>query len=134
MDGPLFGSSSHDASLLTRIPPLPTNRGHRNIRTSRLVLNIGPALAASVTWLTSNFLGLVRKSVITVFTALPNNGHLPLPHPSASTQTNSHTTGVFEGAPHPDDTLDPWVVLPRVPRRVQSVFLTAEPTEMVPPP
>ncbi|KAG9317329.1 hypothetical protein JVU11DRAFT_1528 [Chiua virens] len=37
--------------------------------------------------------------------------------------------GIFAGAPHPDDTSDPWVILPRAPRRVQSTSLATEPAE-----
>lgn len=138
----LFSSSSHDASLLPstiRTPPRPTSRGHGNIRVSRPVPKIGPALAASATTVNVEFsVTGAGKSVTSVFSAHPDNerahGHLPslhtLPHPSASTQTNVRSVmGIFAGAPHLDDTSDPWVVLPRVPRRVQSAFLTAEPVE-----
>ena len=135
----LFGSSSHDANPLpstTRTPPLPTSRGHGNTRVSRLVPKSGPALAASATTVNVEFSGTgAGKSIANVFSAHPNNegahSHLPFLHPSASTQTNARVMGIFAGAPHPDDTSDPWVVLPRAPRRVQSqsVFQTAEPAE-----
>ncbi|KAG8218507.1 hypothetical protein J3R82DRAFT_4144 [Butyriboletus roseoflavus] len=138
----LFSSSSHDASLLpstTRTLPRPTSRGHGNIRVSRPVPKIGPALAASATMVNVEFSGTgVGKSVTSVFSAHPDNegahGHLPsphtLPHPSATAQTNVRSVmDIFAGAPHPNDTSDPWVVLPRAPRRVQSAFLTAEPVE-----
>ena len=135
----LFGSSTHDASPLpptTRTPPLPTSRGHGNTRVSRLVPKTVPALAASATTVNVEFSGIgAGKSVTSVFSAHSDNegahGRLPLPHPSALTQTNASVMGIFAGAPHPDDTSDPWVVLPRAPRRVQSqsVFLTAVPAE-----
>ena len=138
----LFSSSSHDMSLLpstTRTPPRPTSRGHGNIRVSRPVPKIGAALAASATTVNVEFSGTgAGKSVTNVFSAHPNNegahGHLPslrtLPQPPASTRANVRSVmGIFAGAPHPDDTSDPWVVLPRVPRRVQSAFLTVEPAE-----
>lgn len=138
----LFSSSSHDASLLpstTRTPPRPAIRSHGNIRVSRPVPKIGPALAASTTTVNVEFSGTgVGKSVTSVFSAHPDNegahGHLPslhtLPHPSATPQTNVRSVmTIFAGAPHPNDASDPWVVLPRAPRRVQSAFLTAEPME-----
>ncbi|KAH0839793.1 hypothetical protein J3R83DRAFT_738 [Lanmaoa asiatica] len=138
----LFNSSSHSASPLpptTRTLPRPTSRGLENIRASRPVPKIGPALGASATTVNVEFSGTgAGKSVTSVFSAHPNNegahGHLPnlhtLPHPSASTQSNARSVmGIFAGAPHPDDTSDPWVVLPRAPRRVQSAILTVEPTE-----
>ena len=88
LDDSLFGSSSRDASLLlstTRIPPLPTNRGHRNARVSRLVPNTGRALAASATMVNIEFSGTgTGKSVTIVFPAHPDNDHLLLPHSSAS--------------------------------------------------
>jgi hypothetical protein len=133
----LFGSSAHDASLLpstTRTPPRPTSRGHGNIHVPRPVLKSGAALAASATTVNVEFSGTGGKSVTNVFSAHPNNeeahGHLPLCDPSASTQSNARSVmGIFAGAPHPDDVSDPWVVLPRGPRRVQSIFLKAEPAE-----
>jgi len=130
----LFGSSSHDASLLpstVRTPPRPTSRGNGNIRISRPVPKTGPALAASATTVNVEFSGTGSgKSVTSIFSAHPDNegvhGHLPPPHPSGSSQTNARSVmGIFAGAPHPDDTSDPWVVLPRPLHRVQSVFLTA---------
>lgn len=137
----LFNSSSHDLNLppSTRTPPRQTNGGHGNIRVSRPAPKIGPALAASVTTVNVEFSGAGSgKSVTSVFSAHPNNegahGHLPslrtLPQPPASTQTIVRSVmDIFAGAPHPDDTLDPWVVLPRAPHRSRSAFLTAEPAE-----
>lgn len=138
----LFSSSSHDANLLpstTRTPSRSTSRGYGSIGISRPVPKIGPALAASATTVNVEFsVNSAGKSVTNMFSAHPDNegshGHLPslhtLPHPSASRQTNVHSVmGIFAGAPHPDDASEPWVVLPRVPRRVQSAFLTAEPVE-----
>lgn len=134
----LFSSSSHDTSLppsTTRIPPRSTNRGQGNIRVPRPVLKSGPALAPSATTVNVEFSGTgAGKSVTSVFSAHPNNegvhDHLPLCHPPVSTQTNARSVmGIFAGAPHPDDASDPWVVLPRAPRRVQSAFLTTEPAE-----
>ncbi|KAF8138330.1 hypothetical protein EV363DRAFT_1580155 [Boletus edulis] len=134
----LFNSSSYDANFLppiTRTPPAPNSRGHGIMRVPRPVPKTGPAFAASATTVNVEFSGTgAGKSVTNIFSAHPDSegvhGHLPLPPLSASAQTNVHSImGIFAGAPHPDDTLDPWVVLPRVPRRVQSVFLTGERTE-----
>ena len=137
----LFNPSHDIGELLssTRTSPRPISRGHGNARTSRPVPKIGPALAASATTVNVEFTATgTGKSVTSIFSAHPDNegeyGHLPslhtLPQPPLSTQTNAHNImGIFAGAPHPDDTSDPWVVLPRVSRRVKSAFLTAERAE-----
>lgn len=138
----LFSSSSHDTNLppsTARTPPRPSSRSHENIRASRPVPKIGPALAASATTVNVEFSGTgAGKSVTSVFSAHPNSegahGHLTslraLPQPPASTQANVRSVmGIFAGAPHLDDTSDPWVVLPRTSRRIKSAFFTAEPAE-----
>lgn len=131
----LFGSSSHDENFIpstTGTSLWPTSKGHGNIRVTRPVPKTGPALAASATTVNVEFSGTgAGKSVTSVFSAHPDNegshGHLPLPHSSASTQSNVHgVMGIFAGAPHPDDTSEPWVVLPRAPRRVHSFLADTE--------
>ncbi|KAG9317330.1 hypothetical protein JVU11DRAFT_1529 [Chiua virens] len=82
----LFGSSAHDVSSLpsiTRTLPRPINGGDGNIRVSRPVPKIGPALAASATTVNVEFSGTgAGKSVTNVFSAHPDNegsrghGHL----------------------------------------------------------
>ncbi|KIJ69912.1 hypothetical protein HYDPIDRAFT_79094 [Hydnomerulius pinastri MD-312] len=137
----LFGSTSHEptSQSSTRTPPRATSRGRGAIRVSRPVPKIGPALAASTTTVNVEFSGTgAGKSVTSVFSAHPNNEGArdpfprinTLPQSPTSTQSNVRSVmGIFAGAPHPDDTSDPWVVLPRAPRRVQSTFLRADPTE-----
>ncbi|KAF9226730.1 hypothetical protein BS17DRAFT_500792 [Gyrodon lividus] len=138
----LFGSSSYDPSSQpssTRVPPRPTSRGPGIIRAPRPVPKIAPALAASATTVNVEFSGTgAGKSVTSIFSAHPSNegahDHFPrintLPQSHTATQPNVRSVmGIFAGAPHPEDTPDPWVVLPRAPRRVQSTFINAEPTD-----
>ncbi|KAF9238792.1 hypothetical protein BU15DRAFT_75015 [Melanogaster broomeanus] len=120
----------------TLAPPRPISRGRGDIRAPRPVPKIGPALAASATTVNVEFSGTgAGKSVTSMFSAHPSNegaqGLFPkintIPQLSTSPQPNVRSVmGIFAGAPHPDETSDPWVVLPRAPRRVQSTFFKAD--------
>ncbi|KAF9238787.1 hypothetical protein BU15DRAFT_47300 [Melanogaster broomeanus] len=138
----LLGSSLHDSSSQsapTLAPPRPISRGRGDIRAPRPVPKIGPALAASATTVNVEFSGTgAGKSVTSIFSAHPSNegaqGLFPkintIPQLSTSPQPNVRSVmGIFAGAPHPDETSDPWVVLPRAPRRVQSTFFKADPID-----
>ncbi|KIK94069.1 hypothetical protein PAXRUDRAFT_143685 [Paxillus rubicundulus Ve08.2h10] len=137
----LFGSSLHDpgSQSSTRATARPPSRGHGVTRTPRPVPKIAPALAASTTTVNVEFSGTgTGKSVTSIFSAHPSNegaqDHFPrintLPQPIKPTQPNVRSVmGIFAGAPHVEDALDPWVILPRAPRRVQSAFFKADPAE-----
>ncbi|KAF8842661.1 hypothetical protein BDN67DRAFT_965319 [Paxillus ammoniavirescens] len=137
----LFGSPLHDpgSQSSTRATARPTSRGRGVTRTPRPVPKIAPALAASTTTVNVEFSGTgAGKSVTSIFSAHPSNegiqDHFPrmntLPQSVTPTQPNVRSvTGIFAGAPHVEDALNPWVVLPRAPRRVQSAFFKADPTE-----
>ncbi|KAG1752508.1 uncharacterized protein EDB91DRAFT_1102980 [Suillus paluster] len=136
----LFGSSLSESSTHSSQPPLrPESRGRGIIRQPRPVPKLGPALAASTTIVNVEFSGAgVGKSVTSTFSAHPTNEVNPfgtmsradiIPRPSTSTSAGSNVRsvmGIFAGAPHPDDAADPWVVLPRGPRRVRSTFFRSD--------
>ncbi|KAH7887501.1 hypothetical protein F5I97DRAFT_1860900 [Phlebopus sp. FC_14] len=139
----LFGSSAPDAAAsISSTPPRPTSRGR--VRAPRSAPKIAPALAASATTVNVEFSGTsAGKSVTSVFSAHPDNAdargrdQFPkaslLPQsPKSATSNIRSVMGIFAGAPHPDDATDPWVVLPRAPRRVQSTFPLSDPIESRP--
>lgn len=134
----LFGASLHDlGSQLTTSPSRRISRGRAELRHPRPVVpKIGPALAATTTTVNVEFSGAgAARSVTNVFSSPPITAAVATkiqppdlnPHPqtpTAATATTSNVRSVmdiFAGAPR-DDTSDPWVVLPRVPRRVQSTY------------
>ncbi|KAG0709914.1 hypothetical protein DFH29DRAFT_21203 [Suillus ampliporus] len=136
----LFGPTLSESSTHpSQSPPRPVSRGRGNVRQPRPVPKLGPALAASTTIVNVEFSGAgVGKSVTSTFSAHPENEANPLgpmsrvdtlPRPSTSTSAGSNVRsvmGIFAGAPHPDDAADPWVVLPRAPRRVHSTFFKSD--------
>lgn len=133
----LFGASLHDlGSQLTTSPSRQINRGRAELRHPRPVVpKIGPALAATTTTVNVEFSGAgAGRSVTNVFSSSPIaaaaavknqppdlNPHPPTTTTTATTSNVRSVMGIFAGAPR-DDTSDPWVVLPRVPRRVQSTY------------
>ncbi|KAH7931341.1 hypothetical protein BV22DRAFT_998573 [Leucogyrophana mollusca] len=135
----LFGSSSSDvgSNSSNHTPPRPLSRGRGTVRQPRPVPKLGPALAASTTTVNVEFSGTgVGRSVTSTFSAHPGHERdttitsslspaSTLPQPSSSSNVKS-VMGIFAGAPRVEDS-DPWVVLPRGPRRVQSTFLKADP-------
>ncbi|KAI5987775.1 hypothetical protein EDC04DRAFT_1472433 [Pisolithus marmoratus] len=130
----LFGTSLYDlnGAPLTTSPTRQIGRGRVELRHPRPVPKIGPALAASTTTVNVEFSGTgAGRSIATMFSS-----HCPagegddvkdkFPGLKAHTETSTtassvrNVMGIFAGAPPVDDSSEPWVVLPRVPRRVQS--------------
>lgn len=133
----LFGSSLSESSTHpSQLPPRPVSRGRGVIHQPRPVPKLGPALAASATIVNVEFSGAgIGKSVTSTFSAHPTNEAHPfgptshvdtIPRPPTSTSNVRSVMGIFAGAPHPNDTADPWVVLPRAPRRVRSTFFKSD--------
>ncbi|KAG2156347.1 hypothetical protein DEU56DRAFT_231457 [Suillus clintonianus] len=133
----LFGSSISESNTHpSHSPPRPVSRGRGIIRQPRPVPKLGPALAASTTIVNVEFSGAgVGKSVTSTFSAHPTNEAHPfgpmshvdtVPRPPAPTSNVRSVMGIFAGAPHPNDAADPWVVLPRAPRRVRSTFFKSD--------
>ncbi|KAG2349191.1 hypothetical protein BDR05DRAFT_874026 [Suillus weaverae] len=133
----LFGSSLSESSTHpSQSPPRPVSRGRGVIYQPRPVPKLGPALAASATIVNVEFSGAgVGKSVTNTFSAHPTNEAHPfgpmshvdtIPRPPTSTSNVRSVMGIFAGAPHPNDAADPWVVLPRAPRRVRSTFFKSD--------
>ena len=135
----LFGATLHDAgSQITTSPSRQINRGRPELRHPRPVVpKIGPALAATTTTVNVEFSGTgAGRSVTNVFSSSPtaatviakdqppdlNSRPQTLPTTTATTSSVRSVMGIFAGAPHIDDTSDPWVVLPRAPRRVRSTY------------
>lgn len=91
----------------------------------RFVPKLGPALSASATTVNVEFSGSgVGKSVTNTFSAQSNpsaSSTMQAPAPSGS----PGIMGIFAGAPQARSP-DPWVVLPRGPRRVSSNLNTAD--------
>lgn len=133
----LFGSSLGESiTHPSQSPPRPVSRGRGFIHQPRPVPKLGPALAASATIVNVEFSGAgVGKSVTSTFSAHPTNEAHPfgpishvdtIPRPPTSTSNVRSVMGIFAGAPHPNDATDPWVVLPRAPRRVHSTFFRSD--------
>ncbi|KAG2060195.1 hypothetical protein BDR06DRAFT_948278 [Suillus hirtellus] len=133
----LFGSSLSESSTHpSQLPPRPVSRGRGVIHQPRPVPKLGPALAASATIVNVEFSGAgIGKSVTSTFSAHPANEAHPfgptshvdtIPRPPTSTSNVRSVMGIFAGAPQPNDTADPWVVLPRAPRRVRSTFFKSD--------
>ncbi|KAG2155075.1 uncharacterized protein EDB93DRAFT_1239354 [Suillus bovinus] len=133
----LFGSSLSESSTHpSQSPPRPVSRGRGVIHQPRPVPKLGPALAASATIVNVEFSGAgIGKSVTSTFSAHPTNeahtfgpiSHIDtIPRPPTSTSNVRSVMGIFAGAPHPNDAADPWVVLPRAPRRVRSTFFKVD--------
>lgn len=130
----LFGTSLCDlnGAPLTSSPSRRSSRGRVELRHPRPIPKIGPALAASTTTVNVEFSGTgAGRSVATILPSDSPTGDsgdvkdkfLGL---RAHTQTSAtmpsvrNVMGIFAGAPCVDDSSEPWVVLPRAPRRVQS--------------
>ncbi|KAL4081515.1 hypothetical protein V8B97DRAFT_1863528 [Scleroderma yunnanense] len=136
----LFGTSLHDLSAqLTTSPSRQVNQGKGELRHPRPVVpKIGPALAATTTTVNVEFSGAgAGRSMTNVFSsptshtaAIAEKDRLPdLDARASTTATTSNVRSVmdiFAGAPRIDDASDPWVVLPRVPRRVRSTYFGFE--------
>lgn len=93
-------------------------------RPARFVPKLGPALSASATTVNVEFSGAgVGRAVTSTSSAHPSR---PGPSaPQASTSSAQGVMGIFAGAPR-SSTPDPWVVVPKGPRRVQSTMPSAE--------
>lgn len=130
----LFGTSLCDlnGAPLTSSPSRRSSRGRVELRHPRPIPKIGPALAASTTTVNVEFSGTgAGRSVATILPSDSPTGDsgdvkdefLGL---RAHTQTSAtmpsvrNVMGIFAGAPCVDDSSEPWIVLPRAPRRVQS--------------
>ncbi|KAG2073539.1 hypothetical protein BDR04DRAFT_1094446 [Suillus decipiens] len=133
----LFGSSlSESSSHPSQSPPRPVSRGRGVIHQPRPAPKLGPALAASTTVINVEFSGAgIGKSVTSTFSAHPTNEAHPfgpmshvdtIARPPTSNSNVRSVMGIFAGAPHPSDAADPWVVLPRAPRRVRSTLLKSD--------
>ncbi|KAI6100269.1 hypothetical protein F5141DRAFT_327838 [Pisolithus sp. B1] len=130
----LFGTSLCDlnGAPLTTSPSRRSGRGRVELRHPRPIPKIGPALAASTTTVNVEFSGTgAGRSVATMLPSHSPTGEGgdvkdKFPGLRAHTQTSATTPsvrnvmGIFAGAPCIDDPSEPWVVLPRAPRRVQS--------------
>ncbi|EGO02250.1 hypothetical protein SERLA73DRAFT_71392 [Serpula lacrymans var. lacrymans S7.3] len=126
----LFGTSYETPPPNRNPSPRPVSRGRGSVRPPRPVPKLGPALSASTTTVNVEFSGtVVGRSVTSTSSVYPNAGEgsagrLPDSQPSSSSMGTSRSVmGIFAGAPHVEP--DPWVVLGRSPRRVQSSFLKA---------
>lgn len=129
----LFGTSLYDLSgaPLTISPSRQISRGRAELRHPRPVPKIGPALAASTTTVNVEFSGAgAGRSVATMFSSHSPTGEgdgvgdkfldLKLHSQTSTTTSVPNVMGIFVGAPRVEEPSEPWVVLPRVPRRVQS--------------
>lgn len=87
----------------------------------RFVPKLGPALSASATTVNVEFSGsgVGRSTTSTVASLTTHESGETTEALSASQSTSSGVMGIFAGAPR-SVTPDPWVVLPKGPRRVQS--------------
>ncbi|KAG6336481.1 hypothetical protein ID866_2595 [Astraeus odoratus] len=135
----LFGTTLHDLSHLTTSPSRHLDRDRGELRHPRPVPKIAPALAASTTTVNVEFSGAgAGKSVTNVFSTPASGDGIGAKDPSLglNTQKSAVTSsnvrnvmGIFAGAPRPEDISDPWVVLPRIPRRVQSTYFRCDPSD-----
>ncbi|KAK0491541.1 hypothetical protein IW261DRAFT_1438264 [Armillaria novae-zelandiae] len=107
-----ISSSSFGRSSGGRVPPRPP----------RFVPKLGPALSASATTVNVEFSGAgVGRAVTSTFSPQPLRSDSIRTTTSAAGQG---VMGIFAGAPR-TTTPEPWVVLPRGPRRVQSTLRSA---------
>ncbi|ESK94111.1 hypothetical protein Moror_12778 [Moniliophthora roreri MCA 2997] len=92
-------------------------------RAPRFAPKIAPALAASSTTVNVEFSGAGVGRAITNLSH-DGDGTVKVPVPSSSNSVgSSNVMGIFAGAPRPSTPdKEPWVVLPRGPRRVQSTY------------
>ncbi|KAL0576958.1 hypothetical protein V5O48_005029 [Marasmius crinis-equi] len=117
------GTTTGGAPGLTRAP---SSKG--NARPPRFVPKIAPATSASATTVNVEFSGSGRATTSTSGVGTPSRGNQdtlkrPAPQPSTTPASSSNVMGIFAGAPRPTTPdRDPWVVLPRQPRRVQSTL------------
>ncbi|PBK67066.1 hypothetical protein ARMSODRAFT_959740 [Armillaria solidipes] len=105
-------ASSFGRSNSGRVPPRPP----------RFVPKLGPALSASATTVNVEFSGAgVGRAVTSTFSPQPLHSDRI---PPTTTTAGQGVMGIFAGAPR-TTTPEPWVVLPRGPRRVQSTLRSA---------
>ncbi|KAK0499537.1 hypothetical protein EDD18DRAFT_1151576 [Armillaria luteobubalina] len=119
----LFGSPSNRPENGTFASSLGRSSGGRvPPRPPRFVPKLGPALSASATTVNVEFSGAgVGRAVTSTFSPQPLRSDSIPPTTSAAGQG---VMGIFAGAPR-TTTPEPWVVLPRGPRRVQSTLQSA---------
>lgn len=108
-------SGERGAAALTR-----SLSGKGPTRPPRFVPKLSPALSASATTVNVEFSGSGVGRAVTS-TASPHPSRPGLSAQQSST-TGQSVMGIFAGAPR-SSTPDPWVVLPKEPRRVQSTIL-----------
>jgi len=130
----LFGSvhaSQNTPSTSQTVPKRPVSRGQPGDgRQLRPALKMAPALAATATTVNVEFSGAGVGKSTTSTSQIDSPAVVPAPSlPSrVSTMPPSQSImGIFAGAPKGED--DPWVVLPRGPRRAASAVVPSEATE-----
>ncbi|KAF5392979.1 hypothetical protein D9757_001094 [Collybiopsis confluens] len=139
-NGALERAVSPAAAALGGLVRTPSMKG--NSRPARFVPKLQPALSASATTVNVEFSAGVGRSVSSSFAMPSSSGYLsrqntgdvamhqPIgPGPGngmmgagadAGAGSSSSVMGIFAGAPQPNP--DPWVMIPRGPRRVQSAI------------
>ncbi|KAJ3788914.1 hypothetical protein GGU10DRAFT_344963 [Lentinula aff. detonsa] len=94
-----------------------------NTRPQRFVPKLQPALSASATTVNVEFSSGVGRSV-TSSSAVPSEPRSEAKVAPMADAGSSSFMGIFAGAPQPSP--DPWVVVPKGPRRVQSTLYSSE--------
>ncbi|KAG6919755.1 hypothetical protein DXG01_001589 [Tephrocybe rancida] len=85
----------------------------------RLIPKLGPALSASATTVNVEFSGITAgRSTTSTVASQVKNGDAQLPGPSVPPHSASTVMNIFAGAPQ--RVADPWVVIPKGPRRATS--------------
>ncbi|KAL0949202.1 hypothetical protein HGRIS_009280 [Hohenbuehelia grisea] len=126
------GSGSDTSSPNRGASPLTKGLGQPSTRPApKVIPKLRPALSASTTTVNVEFSGAgVGRSVTTTFSAHTTVRGDPVASTSASAQSGSSSLmGIFAGAPRaPSAPADPWVVVPKAPRRMKSTNLLADAT------
>ncbi|KIK64794.1 hypothetical protein GYMLUDRAFT_56777 [Collybiopsis luxurians FD-317 M1] len=131
--GGLDRAVSPAAAALGGLVRSTSHKGNSNARAARFVPKLQPALSASATTVNVEFSAGVGRSVTSSSesstpTPGPSRQHTGLGGAAPSTAMgagSSSVMGIFAGAPQPNP--DPWVVIPKGPRRVQSAMLNESP-------
>lgn len=130
----LFGAPQGEGSSINRGSSPLLRSGSRGRGTSRppprVIPKLGPALSASTTTVKVEFSGMgVGRSVTSTHSAHPSTSTLTgednVQRPSLSQNQSANVMGIFAGAPR-STTPDPWVVIPKGPRRSPSTMLHSE--------